>query len=170
MGQLKEENAGHVRFRTMELGDIPDVMVIEHESFSLPWSEEAFRNELTLNHFARYLIMEMDGQPVGYAGMWTIVDEAHITNIAVRTAFRGQRLGERLLRRLMEWAGELGMERMTLEVRATNRVAQSLYSKLGFVPAGVRKGYYSDNQEDAVIMWCELPEELRGSGEKEGSE
>lgn len=170
MGQLQEETGGHVRFRTMELGDIHDVMVIEHESFSLPWSEEAFRNELTLNHFARYLIMEMDGQPVGYAGMWTIVDEAHITNIAVRTAFRGRHLGERLLRRLMEWAGELGMERMTLEVRATNRVAQSLYTKFGFVPAGVRKGYYSDNQEDAVIMWCELPEELRGSGEKEGSE
>lgn len=170
MDMMRETEAGSVQFRTMKLEDIPDIMVIEHESFTLPWSEQAFRNELTLNHFARYIILDVDGQPVGYAGMWTIVDEAHITNIAVRTAYRGRHLGELLLRRIMEWAMELGMERMTLEVRATNRVAQSLYAKLGFVPAGVRKGYYSDNNEDAIIMWCELPELEDGSGEEEGSE
>lgn len=170
MDILNETESEQVQFRTMTLEDIPDVMVIEHESFTLPWSEEAFRNELTMNHFARYLILDVDGKAVGYAGMWTIVDEAHITNIAVRTAYRGQHLGERLLRKMMAWAGELGMERITLEVRATNRVAQSLYGKLGFEPAGVRKGYYSDNHEDAIIMWCELPEQERGSGEEEGSE
>ncbi|MGG6310573.1 ribosomal protein S18-alanine N-acetyltransferase [Paenibacillus macerans] len=152
--QLEPDN---ITFRNMKLGDIPDIMVIEHESFTLPWSEEAFRNELTHNHFARYLVMEQRGEPIGYAGMWTILDEAHVTNIAVRTAYRGHHLGERLLRRMMDWAVELGMIRMTLEVRVSNTVARSLYGKMGFTPAGVRKGYYSDNHEDALIMWCELP-------------
>ncbi|MEF2967586.1 ribosomal protein S18-alanine N-acetyltransferase [Paenibacillus sp. M1] len=159
MSVTQSAESGHIEFRTMTLEDIPDIMVIEHESFTLPWSEDAFRNELTLNHFARYIVMDVDGKPVGYAGMWTIVDEAHITNIAVRTAYRGRHLGEKLLREMMRWARELEMERMTLEVRSSNMVAQSLYAKLGFVAAGVRKGYYSDNQEDAVIMWCELPEQ-----------
>lgn len=171
--ELEQEFESHpegIRFRTMTLQDVPDVLIIEHESFTLPWSEEAFRNEMTLNQFARYLIMEYDGKPIGYSGMWTIVDEAHITNIAVRTAYRGRHLGELLLRKMMVWAARLGMERMTLEVRATNRVAQSLYAKLGFLPAGVRKGYYSDNHEDAIIMWCELPEAESESGEEEGSE
>lgn len=169
--QKYEKNAGQISFRKMTLQDIPDVLIIEHESFTLPWSEEAFRNEMTLNQFARYLIMEHDGKPIGYSGMWTIVDEAHVTNIAVRTAYRGRHLGELLLRQMMDWAGRLGMERMTLEVRATNLVAQSLYAKVGFLPAGVRKGYYSDNHEDAIIMWCELPKAEGGeSGEEEGSE
>lgn len=152
----------------MTLADLPDVMVIEHESFTLPWSEEAFRNELTNNHFARYQIMEYRGEPIGYAGMWTILDEAHVTNIAVRTAYRGHHLGEKLLRRMMDWAIELGMVRMTLEVRVSNVVARSLYQKMGFTPAGVRKGYYSDNHEDAIIMWCELPRSQSETGE--GSE
>ncbi|MCK8485761.1 ribosomal protein S18-alanine N-acetyltransferase [Paenibacillus sp. MBLB2552] len=152
----------------MKLADLPDVMVIEHESFSLPWSEEAFHNELTHNHFARYQIMEMGGKPIGYAGMWTILDEAHITNIAVRSAYRGRHLGEQLLSRMMDWAAELGMVRMTLEVRVSNTVARALYEKMGFAPAGVRKGYYSDNHEDAIIMWCELPGSQSETGE--GSE
>jgi ribosomal-protein-alanine N-acetyltransferase len=141
----------------MTIEDIPDIMVIEHESFTLPWSEGAFRNEMTLNHFARYLVMEVEGKPVGYCGMWTIVDEAHITNIAIRTAWRGQHLGVLLLREMMDWAVELGMIGMTLEVRVSNYVAQSLYNKMGFVPSGKRKDYYSDNHEDALIMWCDLP-------------
>lgn len=162
-------NLENIGFRTMKLEDIPDIMVIEHESFTLPWSEEAFRNELTHNHFARYLVMEYNGQPIGYAGMWTIVDEAHVTNIAVRTAYRGLHLGEKLLRRMMKWAAELGMVRMTLEVRVSNEVARSLYGKMGFSPAGVRRGYYSDNHEDALIMWCELPKRPHRAGNTEGS-
>ncbi|MNZ85970.1 ribosomal-protein-alanine N-acetyltransferase [compost metagenome] len=89
--------------------------------------------------------------------MWTIVDEAHITNIAVRPGYRGQHLGERLLNEIMDWASDLGMVRITLEVRVSNYVAQSLYGKKGFVPVGTRKGYYSDNNEDALIMWSDLP-------------
>lgn len=157
-----------LEFRLMQLDDIPDVLEIEHEAFTLPWTEEAFRNELTLNHFAKYMIMELKGQAIGYAGMWTIMDEAHITNIAVREAFRGRKLGDRLLDELMQTASYLGMERMTLEVRVTNRVAQSLYEKKGFKPAGIRKGYYSDNNEDAVIMWADLPAHEASDGQ-EGS-
>ncbi|AWB46817.1 ribosomal-protein-alanine N-acetyltransferase [Paenibacillus sp. CAA11] len=156
----------------MVLEDIPDVMIIEHESFTLPWSKEAFYGELTQNQFAKYLIMEKSGSPIGYAGMWTVLDEAHVTNIAVRTAHRGMHLGERLLRRLMSYAWELGMQKMTLEVRVSNDVAQSLYGKLGFRPIGLRKGYYSDNQEDALIMWCDLAKRLAGQqgADEEGSE
>ncbi|MCC3382018.1 ribosomal protein S18-alanine N-acetyltransferase [Paenibacillus farraposensis] len=157
-----------LEFRLMQLDDIPDVLEIEHEAFTLPWTEEAFRNELTLNHFAKYMIMELNGQAIGYAGMWTVMDEAHITNIAVREAFRGRKLGDRLLDELMQTASYLGMERMTLEVRVTNRVAQSLYEKKGFKPAGIRKGYYSDNNEDAVIMWADLPAH-EASDRQEGS-
>lgn len=157
-----------LEFRLMQLDDIPDVLEIEYEAFTLPWTEEAFRNELTMNHFAKYMIMELDGQAIGYAGMWTIMDEAHITNIAIREAYRGRKLGDKLLNELMQTASYLGMERMTLEVRVTNRIAQGLYEKKGFKPAGVRKGYYSDNNEDAVIMWADLPAH-GASGEQEGS-
>lgn len=149
-----------IRFRPMTTRDIPDVMVIEHESFTLPWTENAFHSEMTQNHFAKYIIMEKDGAPIGYAGMWTVVDEAHVTNIAVRTAYRGQHLGERLMREIMLLAGRIGMTKMTLEARVSNTVAQSLYGKLGFRPVGLRKGYYSDNQEDALIMWCDLPDDI----------
>ncbi len=102
--------------------------------------------------------------------MWTVIDEAHVTNIAVLRAYRGRKWGERLLRELMKTASDLGMQRMTLEVRVSNEVAQNLYRKLGFKPAGLRKGYYSDNQEDALIMWAELPERGSAQGSREGSE
>lgn len=161
-----------VQFRPMVLDDIPDVMIIEHESFTLPWSKEAFHNELTQNQFAKYLIMEKDRSPIGYAGMWTVLDEAHITNIAVRTAHRGRHLGEQLLRMMMSYAWDLGMKKMTLEVRVSNEVAKSLYGKLGFRAIGSRKGYYSDNQEDAVIMWCDLAKMMpdKPEDEEESSE
>ncbi|MCQ4086703.1 ribosomal protein S18-alanine N-acetyltransferase [Saccharibacillus sp. JS10] len=153
----------------MRLEDIPDVMVIEHESFSLPWTEQAFRSEMTLNHFARYIMMEVDGKPAGYAGMWTVVDEAHITNVAVRTAYRGKKLGQRLLDELLDLAAGLELERATLEVRVSNDVARNLYTKMGFHEIGIRKSYYSDNNEDAVIMWIDLNDRSQAAGSTEGS-
>ncbi|GGN99104.1 ribosomal protein S18-alanine N-acetyltransferase [Saccharibacillus kuerlensis] len=169
--QAQSSDEPNLKFRVMRLEDIPDVMVIEHESFSLPWTEQAFRSEMTLNHFARYIIMEVDGQPAGYAGMWTVIDEAHITNIAVRTAYRGRKLGERLLSELLDIAESLGLERATLEVRVSNGVARNLYQKMGFREVGIRKGYYSDNNEDAMIMWVDLknPDRPRTAGNMEGS-
>ncbi|WP_151733116.1 ribosomal protein S18-alanine N-acetyltransferase [Paenibacillus tengchongensis] len=145
-------------FRLMKLEDIPHILVIEHEAFTMPWTEEAFRNELTHNHFAKYMVMELEGQIIGYAGMWAIVDEAHVTNIALLEEYRGRKWGERLLDELMRTAAFLGMKSITLEVRVSNTIAQNLYRKKGFRPAGTRKGYYSDNREDALIMWADLPE------------
>lgn len=158
MDDRKSRGAGDdtLNFRNMTLDDVPVIVAIERESFTAPWSEEAFRTELTQNLFARYMVMEREGEILGYGGMWLIVDEAHITNIAVREPHRGQGLGERLLREMKRTASWLGSRRMTLEVRVSNETAQSLYRKLGFYASGLRPGYYSDNREDALIMWAEL--------------
>ncbi|MCK9857009.1 ribosomal protein S18-alanine N-acetyltransferase [Paenibacillus sp. ATY16] len=143
-------------FRSMTVADIPSIVAIEHEAFATPWTPEAFKNELTSNMFARYMVMEHDGQIIGYGGMWVIVDEAHVTNIAVRADHRGQGLGERLLTELQRTAAFFGANKMTLEVRVSNEIAQGLYRKLGFKPSGIRPAYYSDNNEDALIMWADL--------------
>jgi [ribosomal protein S18]-alanine N-acetyltransferase len=154
--QPSQSEGDAVSFRSMRLGDIDEVCGIEKEAFPTPWSEGAFQNELVNNQFAHYLIMECNDVVAGYGGMWLIMDEAHVTNIAVKAAYRGQKLGERLLRQLQETAVFLGAQKMTLEVRVSNLVAQKLYEKLGFRSVGVRRGYYSDNHEDALIMWADL--------------
>lgn len=143
-------------FRYMSKEDIDQILTIEHKSFATPWSRDAFDNELTLNQYAVYVVIEADGQVVGYCGMWLIVDEAHITNIAVLPEYRGQKLGERLLQRVMDLAREKGAKSMTLEVRVSNMVAQNLYRKLGFTNGGIRKNYYTDNQEDGLVMWVNI--------------
>lgn len=153
--ELKDEKDGIV-YRSMSMDDIGTIVAIERESFTSPWSEEAFRSELTQNLFAKYMIMEQEGDVLGYGGMWLIVDEAHITNIAVREKYRGRGFGKKLLREMMRTALWLGAQRMTLEVRVSNDTAQSLYRKMGFYPSGIRPAYYSDNREDALIMWAEL--------------
>lgn len=160
---------GELIFRSMTLDDIGTIAQIERESFTAPWSEEAFRNELQNNMFAKYMVMERDGRVLGYGGMWMIVDEAHVTNIAVRAAYRGQGFGKRLLQELMRTAQWLGALRMTLEVRVTNEIAKSLYERMGFYPSGIRPNYYSDNMEDALIMWAELAAE-DANGETAGAE
>ncbi|MFC4302428.1 ribosomal protein S18-alanine N-acetyltransferase [Cohnella boryungensis] len=165
-----------MNYRLMNLGDVAAVVEIEHEAFTAPWSEEAFRNELTHNLFAKYMVMELDDTVIGYGGMWLILDEAHVTNIAVREKYQGQGLGKALLRELMRTAQFLGARRMTLEVRVSNDRAQSLYRKMGFYSSGVRPNYYSDNLEDALIMWAELDprnigdEETAGTAEGETNE
>ncbi|WP_426449823.1 ribosomal protein S18-alanine N-acetyltransferase [Paenibacillus sp. S-38] len=145
------------RFRPMEAEHIPVICEIEQESFTTPWTAGAFHNELTNNQFARYLVLEVEGEIGGYGGMWLIMEEAHVTNVAVRAKFRGRKLGELLVREMQRTASLYGAIRMTLEVRPSNHVALGLYEKLGFRSVGVRRGYYTDNQEDAVIMWADLP-------------
>lgn len=145
-----------IKFRNMTFDDISEICAIEHEAFPTPWTYEAFYNELTNNQFAHYVIMDIGGEVAGYGGMWVLLDEAHVTNIAVRHDFRGLKLGERLLHEIKKTARFFGAKRMTLEVRVSNDRAQNLYRKLGFYQAGVRKQYYTDNQEDALVMWAEL--------------
>lgn len=144
-----------IKIRRAHLGDIDGVHAVEVETFSTPWSRAAFEAEMTDNELAYYLVLEKEGKTIGYAGMWLIVDEAHVTNVAISTAFRGQGLGELLMQSLIELARQRGARSMTLEVRATNGVAQSLYTKLGFSKKGIRRQYYSDNKEDALIMWLD---------------
>lgn len=157
-------NKEMLSYRVMSMDDIPPILAIEQEAFSSPWTEEAFVNELQNNMFAKYVVMEYGGELVGYGGMWIIMDEAHVTNIAIRSDFRGLGLGDRLMGRLKRTAIFYGAARMTLEVRVSNTHAQRLYAKHGFEPAGVRPNYYSDNNEDALIMWAELEESRSESG------
>ncbi|MCL6636576.1 MAG: ribosomal protein S18-alanine N-acetyltransferase [Alicyclobacillus sp.] len=143
--------------RPMQLRDLDQVLQVERRSFSAPWSRQAFVTELVENQFARYVVAEYHNRVIGYAGVWLILDEGHVTNIAVDPEFRGRHLGETLLRHLMALCVAHGAARMTLEVRVSNAVAQNLYRKLGFAGVGIRKGYYTDNREDALIMWADLP-------------
>jgi ribosomal-protein-alanine N-acetyltransferase len=148
----------------MEVGDIAAVHAIERHSFATPWSQHAFYQELTNNQVAQYIVVESKGELAGYAGVWIMIDEAHVTNIAVHDEYRGQKVGERLLQQLMALSRYLGALRMTLEVRVSNEIAQRLYKKHGFRAVGVRKQYYSD-KEDAIIMWAELPDDAGSGGQ-----
>lgn len=215
--------------RPMEMADIPEVMEIERQCFSMPWPASAYRRELRDNRLSRYIVVEWveeqtdvsslrttgaaevrgqsvaraqarsEGQRVaaqsgsqiqsrsqaqtrslvkraldyilpsfgreeprpsasrlaGYAGFWLMLDEAHVTTIAVRPSLRGQGLGELLFIGVIDMAAALGARFVTLEVRVSNYVAQQLYKKFGFREEGIRRHYYSDNGEDALIMWSE---------------
>lgn len=145
-----------ISFRFMNEHDLDEIMLLEQKCFTLPWTKEAFFNELNQNQFASYIVLEEEGKIVGYCGAWLVIDEAHITNIAVLPEFRGRGFGEALLNKMIEQCREKGIERMTLEVRVSNIAAQSLYKKLGFLNGAIRKNYYSDNQEDAIVMWVNI--------------
>ncbi|MBI4277553.1 MAG: ribosomal protein S18-alanine N-acetyltransferase [Armatimonadetes bacterium] len=142
-----------ISIELMRMDHVPRVLTIERQSFPMPWPRDAYQHELKKNRLAAYLVAKTGEAVVGYAGMWLMLEEAHITTIAVDPDWRGQRIGEQLLVALFEEAMRRGARWMTLEVRRSNLVAQSLYRKYGFREVGARKGYYSDNQEDALIMW-----------------
>lgn len=137
----------------MEPQHIDDVVEIEKLSFKTPWSHEAFTYELNSNKCARYRVIINGERVVAYGGMWIMIDEAHITNIAVHPDFRGMGIGDRLLGDMVEYAKSEGATSMTLEVRKSNAPAIGLYDKYGFCEVAVRKGYYQDTGEDAIIMW-----------------
>ncbi|MBS4193242.1 ribosomal protein S18-alanine N-acetyltransferase [Bacillus sp. FJAT-49705] len=143
-------------FRFLNENDVDEIHKIERESFTMPWTKEAFYNEFTQNKFAVYVGLEEDGNIIGYCGVWIVLDEAHITNVAILPQYRGMKLGEALMREIMEVSADKGAMTMTLEVRVTNHIAQSLYRKLGFQNGAIRKNYYTDNQEDALVMWVNL--------------
>ena len=142
----------------MTLDDIEAVHDIEAATFRTPWSKESFYKEVTDNPCARYVVLREDGVTIAYAGVWFVLDEGHITNIAVRPDRRGMGYGEMVTRGMIQLAADSGMNWMTLEVRRSNKAAQNLYHKLGFIDVGYRKRYY-ENSEDALIMALEhLPE------------
>ncbi len=145
-----------LQIRKMVLEDIPQVLEVEKASFPEPWTSNIFHQELNDNMHAHYYVVDYAGKVIGYSGMWVVIDEAQITNIAVLPDFRGKKIGERLFGHMMLTALRLGAERLSLEVRVSNIVAQKMYRKFGLVPGGIRKNYYTDNQEDALVMWVNL--------------
>ncbi len=138
--------------------DIEEIMVLEHLCFTIPWTKRAFIEEVTRNKFAVYYSAVADGKVIGYAGMWKIVDEGHITNIAVHPSYRRRHVASALLEKLMEVCRENDITSMTLECRESNAAAHSLYRKHGFKVEGRRKRYYADNDEDALVFWYKSPE------------
>ncbi|WP_017379535.1 ribosomal protein S18-alanine N-acetyltransferase [Paenisporosarcina sp. TG-14] len=144
-------------YRKMTESDIDGVLKIEQEAFSLPWTRDAFVQEMTSNLHAYYVVAEnSEGKIVGFCGMWIVVDESHITNVAVTEQLKGQGIGEGLMREAIQVSKESGVVLMTLEARVSNTVAQNLYRKLDFQNGGIRKGYYTDNQENALVMWVKF--------------
>lgn len=139
--------------RPAKVGDAKSIAEMEKICFTVPWSYEAILAELMENQRAFYLVAESNGKIIGYAGVWMILDEGHITNVAVLPQYRGRKTGTALVKQLLQITEAMGIVRHTLEVRRSNRSAIALYEKLGFQTAGVRKGYYIDNGEDALIMW-----------------
>lgn len=141
---------------SMTLEHVAEVAAIEVVSFPSPWPLRAFIQEILQNSLADYLVAVSEGKVAGYAGMWLVLDEAHVTNVAVRPDLRGLGIGRRLLEKLVERAVYLGALKMTLEVGSANEVALSLYESLGFCRSGVRPGYYQATGEDALIMWLDM--------------
>lgn len=140
--------------RIANSGDIDAIANLEQVCFSDPWSRESVRAEIEDNHLALYIVAEINKEVVGYAGIWWIVDEGHITNVAVSPEYRGKHIGEAIIATMLEVAREEGINKFTLEVRVSNDPAINLYKKFGFESVGVRPKYYKDN-EDAMIMWLE---------------
>ena len=141
-----------LRIAPMTFDDLPAVHAIERASFSVPWPDDAYRHELTTNRLASYVVARTDDAIVGFAGLWVMVDEAHVTTFAVDPRWRRRGVGERLLLTLLDIAMARKAREATLEVRLSNMPARRLYEKYGFRPVGIRPRYYSDNGEDALIM------------------
>ncbi len=141
--------------RLMNTKDLDEILEVENSCFKNPWTLGMFEEEL-YNLNAHYFVIVVDGKVVGYVGFWKIIDEAHITNVAIHNDYRGLGYGRALINALLNKAKELEIIAVTLEVRVSNSAAISLYESFGFVSSGVRYGYYSDNNEDALIMWLRL--------------
>lgn len=138
----------------MDIDDVPEVMAVDRLCFRAPWSENAYQSELK-NSVAFYLVARWDGLLVGFGGAWLVMDEAHVTTLGVHPEFRGRGIGERLFAEMLAEAIRRGVQRASLEVRESNESARRLYEKYGFTPVARRRAYYSDNGEDAVVMWVD---------------
>ncbi len=141
--------------RSMKKDDLDGVYEVERNSFSSPWTKPMLADEIS-NSNAHYMVIEAEGKILGYGGFWKIIDEAHITNVAIHPDYRGRGYGRSLVSALIQRAKDFNIIAMTLEVRVSNEIAISLYENFDFISAGVRKKYYQDNNEDALIMWLRM--------------
>jgi len=154
--------AGAITIEPMGEEDIAAVAAIEKKSFSDPWPEEAFQNELFNNRLAAYYVARLEDRVIAYIGAWLVLDEVHITTLAVEEACRRRGIASRLLKTLVKKAGTGGARFLTLEVRPSNKAALCFYEKFGFSVLGRRKRYYID--EDALIMTKETAPSFDGEG------
>jgi ribosomal-protein-alanine N-acetyltransferase len=138
----------------MTQADLPTVLRIEAAAFTTAWPANAFANEIRDNKLAHYFIGKFGGRIVAYGGIWVILEDSHVTTIAVHPDERGRRFGEEMMLKLLDEAIARGASWMTLEVRESNLSAQRLYRKYGFTTVSTRRGYYSDNGENALVMWA----------------
>lgn len=136
----------------MDVSSIKSILNISELSFPISWSFESLKSELD-NKFAKYVVLKNGNSIVGYGGMWVIIDEAHVTNVAVHPEARGHGAGDIIVEALFRICRKQKVTGITLEVRSSNFIAINLYEKYGFEKEGIRRNYYEDNGEDAVIMW-----------------
>lgn len=142
--------------RRMTANDIDSVVKVERASFPTPWERHAFEFEMNENDAAYYLVCEMDGEVVAHCGAWFVIDQGTITNVAVLPAFRGCGIGKQLLQGMLDYCEREEITNISLEVRVSNEAAISLYEKQGFIKGPIRKNYYADNNEDAILMYMNL--------------
>jgi len=136
--------------------NLDHVYEIELDSFSIPWTKEDLYRDAFMNDLSVYLVAMYENKIIGYAGMWHVVNEGHITNIAVSLPYRKMGAGQLLIEGLERIARMREMIGITLEVRMNNAQAQRLYTRNGYKVEGIRKNYYADTKEDALIMWKHL--------------
>lgn len=149
--------------RKADEDDILRIAELEELCFPMPWSVNSIANEIINNEKALYIVGEIEGKDkkvVSYMGVWQILDEGHITNVCVDPVYRRNHIAYDMMETMIEVTSKMGINKWTLEVRKSNYQAISLYTKLGFKEVGVRKGYYEDNKEDAVIMWKGLSDRV----------
>ena len=153
-----------MRIDVMTPADLTAVLRIEELSFTTAWPQNAFANEIRDNKLAHYFVGRVGDAVVAYGGIWVILEDSHVTTIAVHPDCRGRKLGEEMLLKLLDEAIAQGASWITLEVRESNESAQRLYRKYGFTTVSTRRGYYSDNGENALVMWAgNLKGELYGA-------
>ena len=131
------------------------VLRIESQVYPRPWSLSLFMSELALRSSRAYFVARVGGLVVGYCGLMLTGDDAHVTTIAVDPAWHRHKIGTRMLLNLAREARRRNARHLTLEVRVTNEPAQAMYRRFGFHPAGIRKNYYVETNEDALVMWAE---------------
>lgn len=147
-----------IKIQKMTFDDLDEVYEIDKESFPIPWTKTSFEEELK-NMLAMYLVAKEDGKVIGYIGSWMIIDECHITNIAILSSYRRKGIASELVKELIKYCNENGISYVLLEVRLNNTPAQRLYEKFGFKTDGIRKGYYKNpdgTYDDAILMTKEI--------------
>lgn len=152
---MLENYTDNISICKLQKEDIYNIYTIENECFSIPWSIESFINDFENNKCARYLGIFKNDKLIGYIGVWIILDEGHINNIAIAKNFQSKGYGDILFKSFLEYCSSMGVQYITLEVRKSNIVAQNLYKKYGFLKLATRKNYYKDNGEDAFLMVCD---------------